>query len=387
MSNTTIKLPNGRKIQLNNDGIEKYKENLNRLETTLPIRDVWASPHIVVKNSYAELGHSFNSPGTTEEIRDNIDFDATIKIRKYLIKNGFAIAEAMDTAQRFFIGWTTAKKLIEETSQIPSDIKFIAGASYDNSSSSKDLDSICDAVIYQANYIKECGGIPILLPIPFLSNNNYSSDNYVKTYESLINRIDSQLYIHWLGEMFLPELKGYFPGNSFEKIMAIDREKVLGVKLSLLNSSKEISLRNKLSQFNQVVLSGDDFNFCNLIAGDENGFSHALLGIFDAISLPAGIALQFLANGKKEVFSSIMKPCEDLSKIIFESPTQHYKAGLAFLSWLDGHQENNMLINRQDLCRSKAHYLSIIEQASISNDFSHPEIAFERILIWLESNY
>ncbi|MFL3051252.1 MAG: DUF993 family protein, partial [Candidatus Neomarinimicrobiota bacterium] len=132
MSNTTIKLPNGRKIQLNNDGIEKYKENLNRLEPTLPIRDVWASPHIVVKNSYAELGHSFNSPGTTEEIRDNIDFDATIKIRKYLIKNGFAIAEAMDTAQRFFIGWTTAKKLIEETSQIPSDIKFIAGASYDN---------------------------------------------------------------------------------------------------------------------------------------------------------------------------------------------------------------------------------------------------------------
>ena len=255
MSNTTIKLPNGRKIQLKNDSIEKYKENLNRLESTLPIRDVWASPHIVVKNSYAELGHSFNSPGTTEEIRDNIDFDATIKIRKYLIKNGFAIAEAMDTAQRFFIGWTTAKKLIEETSQIPSDIKFIAGASYDNSSSSKDLDSICDAVIYQANYIKTCGGIPILLPIPFLSNNNYSSDNYVKTYKSLINRIDSQLYIHWLGEMFLPELKGYFPGNSFEKIMAIDREKVLGVKLSLLNSSKEISLRNKLSQFNQVVLS------------------------------------------------------------------------------------------------------------------------------------
>ena len=152
----------------------------------------------------------------------------------------------MDTAQRFFIGWTTAKKLIEETSQIPSDIKFIAGASYDNSSSSKDLDSICDAVIYQANYIKECGGIPILLPIPFLSNNNFSSDNYVKTYESLINRIDSQLYIHWLGEMFLPELKGYFPGNSFEKIMAIDREKVLGVKLSLLNSSKEISFSNSI---------------------------------------------------------------------------------------------------------------------------------------------
>ena len=387
MSNTTIKLPNGRKIQLNNDGVEKYKENLNRLETTLPIRDVWASPHIVVKNSYAELGHSFNSPGTTEEIRENIDFDGTIKIRKYLIKNGLAIAEAMDTAQRFFIGWTTAKKRIEETPKIPSDIRFIAGARYDNSSSPKNLDAICEAVIYQANFIIACGGIPILLPIPFLSKNNFSSDNYVTTYKSLIDRIDSQLYIHWLGEMFLPELDGYFPEDSFEKIMAIDREKVLGVKLSLLDYSKEIRLRNKLSCFNQVVLTGDDFNFCNLIAGDDKGFSHALLGIFDAISLPAGIALQFLAHGKKEVFSSIMKPCEDLSRIIFKDPTQHYKAGLAFLSWLDGHQENNMLINRQDLCRPKTHYLSIIEQASISNVFSNPGIAFERILIWLEANY
>jgi len=382
-----IKLPNGKKILIDNNGLEKYKENLDKVGIARPVRNVWVPPHIVVKNSYDDLGHSFNSPGEVQEIEENIDFGTTIKIRKYLINNGFAIAEAMDTAQRFFIGWTIAKKLIKKTSNTSSNMKFIAGASYDNISHPKDLDSICEAVIYQANFINDSGGIPILLPIPFLSKNNCSSDNYIKVYKSLIDGIDNQVYLHWLGEMFLPELKGYFPEDSFEKIMAIDREKILGVKLSLLNPSQEIYLRNKLSQFSQVVLSGDDFNFSRLIAGDKNGFSHALLGIFDVIALPAGIALQYLAHGKKEEFSAIMEPCEKLSKMIFEKPTQHYKAGLAFLSWLDGRQENNMLINREDLCRSKEHYLSIIEQASISNIFSNPQIVSERISMWLDSNF
>jgi len=31
------------------------------------------------------------------------------------------------------------------------------------------------------------------------------------------------------------------------------------------------------------MYTGDDFNYAELIAGDDKGFSHALLGIFDAI--------------------------------------------------------------------------------------------------------
>ena len=387
MSATIIKLPNGRIINLNNGSLDHFKENLDKLGNVRPARQVWASPHIVMKNSYEALAHSFNYPGAVEEIEENIDFSTTIKIRKYLINNGFAIAEAMDTAQRFLIGWTIAKKLIKKTSNISGNIKFIAGASYDNISDPKNIDSICEAVIYQANIISDCGGIPIILPIPFLSKESYSSDKYIQVYKSLIDGINSQVYLHWLGEMFLPELKGYFPENSFECVMAIDREKILGVKLSLLDPVQEIIIRNKLANYNQVVLTGDDLNFCNMIVGDEYGFSHALLGIFDAIALPAGIAFQYLAHGLEEEFFTLMHPCEVLSRMIFEQPTQHYKAGLSFLSWLDGRQENSMLVNREDLCRTKEHFLSLVDQAAVANIFSNPKCVVERFSAWLDLNF
>ena len=39
------------------------------------------------------------------------------------------------------------------------------------------------------------------------------------------------------------------------------------------------------------MYTGDDFNYAELIAGDEHGYSDALLGIFDAIAPAASAAM------------------------------------------------------------------------------------------------
>ncbi len=47
------------------------------------------------------------------------------------------------------------------------------------------------------------------------------------------------------------------------------------------------------------MYTGDDFNYAELIAGDEQGFSHALLGIFDPIAPAASDALSRARGGRR----------------------------------------------------------------------------------------
>ena len=70
-------------------------------------------------------------------------------------------------------------------------------------------------------------------------------------------------------------------------VIASNPAKVDGVKISLLDKDKEIAMRRRLPQGVRMY-TGDDFNYAELIAGDEQGYSDALLGIFDAIA-PAAV--------------------------------------------------------------------------------------------------
>ena len=108
-------------------------------------------------------------------------------------------------------------------------------------------------------------------------------------------------------------------------------------------------------------------------------FSHALLGVFDAIAEPASLALQALAQGDAGRFGLLMAPCETLGQHVFRAPTQHYKAGLALLSWLNGRQDNAMLINREDLARDRAHLLCCIELAQACGALGRSPATVERI--------
>lgn len=360
-----------------------------------PARLCYAAAHVVMKPAYAGVSHSLEEPGTPEEIGDYIDWDATLALRTRLDGLGFGIAEAMDTAQRFALGWSNAKRLIQGCGELNLEHGFIAGAGTDHLESIASEDDLVEGVVFQAKAIQEAGGQAILLPLPWLARNDCDEETYVALYRGIIEALDGPLFIHWLGEMFMPALKGYFPGHSFERIMALDPSKVRGAKLSLLDAGLEIRCRKALLERDQIVLTGDDFNFAGLIRGESTeilryteiagrqvplgAFSHALLGVFDAIAEPASRALRFLAQGNLDRYTAIMAPCETLGQWIFQNPTQHYKAGLAFLSWLNGLQDNVMLVNHEEQTRDRRYYLRAAELAGNAGAIRSAERARTRL--------
>lgn len=363
-----------------------------------PVRLVYAASHVVMDSAYADVAHSVDHPGGPQEIESHIDWVATMGLRRTLADRGFAIAEAMDTAQRFRIGWPSARRLIEECGSLSLPTGFVAGAGTDHLDAVENAGQLIDGVVFQADLIQRAGGEVILLPMPELTRWNAASDEYVEVYRAILAQVNGPIYIHWLGEMFLPELAGYFPGGSFLDVMDIDPAKVRGAKLSLLDAGLEIEIRRHLAGNQQILLTGDDFHFAELIAGAggsvgvSNGsvaigarqvpvgeFSHALLGIFDGISLPAALALRRLAEGCVEDYFAIMSAAEQLSRVVFEAPTTYYKSGLAFLAWLNGQQENFMLVNHEQRMRDPAYFVRVAELASRSGVLVDARLAADRL--------
>jgi hypothetical protein len=351
--------------------LQPYLDLLAELGDAPTVRKVYAAAHLAVHDEEGE----------------QIDWPTTEALRRWLDQNGFGIAEAMDTAQRFELGWRVAKELIERTAALNLKHGFAAGASADHllvaegSRPATDLadvplDQLAEAVARQVNFIRHLGGLPVILPVPELARRGCTADEYVDVYQAVLEQSQDQVLLHWLGPMFLPGLEDYFPGDSFMRIMNLDPERIIGVKLSLLDGDLERKIRTDLAANGQFVYTGDDFNFAELIAGESNldqaasgetenigRFSHALLGIFDGIAYPAGIALRLLAHGRREEFLQIMQPCEELSRAIFEHPTQHYKSGLAHLAHLDGRQPNSWLPKKAHLKREAEHYQRVVELA------------------------
>ena len=114
-------------------------------------------------------------------------------------------------------------------------------------------------------------------------------------------------------------------------------EKIDGVKVSLLDADHEIALRAGLPAGVRLY-TGDDFNYPELIVGDGTHHSDALLGIFAAIYPAASTALQALDAGDDARARAILDSTQALARHIFAAPTRYYKTGIAFLSWLNGHQ-------------------------------------------------
>ncbi len=339
----------------------------------------YAALHVVVRGGYAEAGHSIESPGSPREIEHWIDWDATAGLRRHVDSLGFGVAEAMDTAQRFEIGWPSARRLIELCASLELRNGFVAGAGSDQF---EELDSnakLVDAVAEQAEFIGELGGVPVLLPMPRLAETGASEREYVDVYGAIIDQLEGPLFLHWLGEMFHPAMRGYFPGNSLERILARHADKVRGVKLSLLDEEFEVRLRRRIAMRGQIVLTGDDFHFARLLEGQPpargsrlrgtfelkgrrvalGDYSHALLGAFDAVAEPAAAALRALGAGDVARYRELMGPAEELARFIFQPPTRHYKAGLAYHAWRRGLQDNPMLVNREDLARDETYYRGV----------------------------
>jgi hypothetical protein len=370
-------------------------------EDRLPVRLVYAAAHVIMGDNYAFSEH--DEAELSEEIAAGIDWTATAELRVHLAAQGFGIAEAMDTAQRFSIGWPVARRLIQECGRLHMQHPFVAGAGADHLPEIKTKTELIEGVVFQGQFIQREGGIVMLLPLPWLTRNGCSEEDYVEVYAEIIRQLEGPIFVHWLSERFLPELEGYFPGSSFPRIMAFDPDKVRAAKLSLLDGNLEVRIRRALLKQSQVVLTGDDFHFTLLLRGGDpwsreatipgskgttrignmevplGDFSHGLLGIFDAIAVPAGLALRFLARGDLERYLQLMLPCEKLSRWVFRHPTRHYKADLAFLSWLNGHQENPCLVLHEERNRKREDFLRTAQLAAAAGVLTNAELAAERI--------
>nr|WP_024898472.1 dihydrodipicolinate synthase family protein [Brucella rhizosphaerae] len=344
-------------------------------------RIAYAAPHVV--SDPLKDTRPWNDPA--------IDWDATMAFRHHLWSLGFQIAEAMDTSQRGMgLNWAGAQELIrrslaESKTVAGADLASGAGTDHLDPADAKSLDDVIKAYETQAGFIEKHGGRFILMASRALARIARSPDDYAKVYGRILGQAQEKVVLHWLGDMFDPQLKGYWGSENFDNaldtvigIIRAHRDKVEGIKISLLEERYEIALRDRLPE-GVLCFTGDDFNYAPLIEGDGNKHSHALLGIFDAVAPQASSALAALAAGDNVRFRAIIEPTVPLSRKIFETPTQYYKAGVVFLAWLNGHQSHFTMPAGMQSARGISHYADIFRLADQANVLDQPDLAIRRM--------
>jgi hypothetical protein len=332
--------------------------------------------------------HVVADPLSTKEpwLDAAIDWDATLAYRRHLWSWGFGIAEAMDTAQRGMgLDWRNSLELIRRT--VAEGGGFVAsGAGTDHLPAGKhSIENIIAAYEEQCAAIEKLGGRIILMASRALAASAKSPDDYAKVYDRILSQVQQPVIIHWLGEMFDPALEGYWGKKDHSEAMLIccsilesNKTKVDGIKISLLDKDKEIAMRRKLPKGVRMY-SGDDFNFAELIEGDAQGYSDALLGIFDSIAPAASHALSALAGNRKDEFREILEPTVPLSRHIFKAPTRFYKTGVVFMAWLNGHQEHFVMVGGQQSARNVLHLAELFRLADAAGLLADPELACRRM--------
>lgn len=323
-----------------------------------------------------------------------IDWDATIAYREYLWSLGFGVAEAMDTAQRGMgLDWPLALELIKRsTAAAHACGGFVAsGAGTDHLSKghSVTLQDVTDAYLKQCEAIEAVGGRIILMASRALAAAARHAEDYASVYATVLSQVRHPVILHWLGPMFDPALNGYWGGTAISEaaenclsIIRTHKEKIDGIKVSLLDADLEVSMRRQLPPSVRMY-TGDDFNYDRLILGDEQGYSDALLGIFDAIAPAASMALGVLDADDVPRYRELLAPTVPLSRHIFAAPTQHYKTGVVFLAYLNGFQSHFRMVGGSESARSMMHLCELFVLADRARLLRDPELAVRRMRAYL----
>jgi hypothetical protein len=320
-----------------------------------------------------------------------VDWDATIRYRRHLWALGFGVAEAMDTAQRGMgLDWPTSLELIRRSIDAARDFPgaFLAsGAGTDHLAPGPGakVPDVIAAYEQQFEAVEKAGGRIIMMASRALAACTSSPDEYYRVYTRLLHQAKEPVIIHWLGEMFDPALAGYWGYRDHDKAMEValmviqaNAAKVDGIKISLLDKGKEVAMRRRLPK-NVRMYTGDDYNFAELIEGDSQGHSDALLGIFDSIAPAASAALSALAQGDRRAFHDALAPTVPLSRHIFGAPTRFYKTGVVFLAWLNGHQDHFVMVGGQQSARHVVHLAETFRLADRAGLLRDPEAACARM--------
>ena len=324
--------------------------------------------------------------------RPAVDWAATLAFRHALWDQGLGLAEAMDTAQRGMgVDWPTALQLIQRTMvdarAHPMRPRVACGAGTDHLAldALTTTDAIIAAYRTQMEAIEAAGGQIILMATRALPAIKAGPEDYARVYDILIEESAQPVILHWLGDMFDPALTGYWGANDIasasQVVLDLIRRhaaKIDGIKISLLDQTHEEAFRAQLPPGVRLY-TGDDFNYAALIVGDGLHHSHALLGIFAAIAPAASQALEALALGDLATYHALLAPTVPLSREIFKPPTRYYKAGIAFLSWLNGMQSHFIMPGGLQSAREIAHYAQVYRLADQARLLIRPDLAEERM--------
>ncbi|WP_449409058.1 dihydrodipicolinate synthase family protein [Microbacterium maritypicum] len=348
---------------------------------TAPLRSrvAYAAAHVVPKT------HADNTPGQPADI----DWDATLAFRRNVYSWGLGVADAMDTAQRNMgLDAAATRELIARSAEVAREEggAVVVGVNTDHVDEQRiTLAQVIDAYVEQLHFTEEQGAGPVLMASRHLARAATDAEGYRRVYRAVLERATAPVVLHWLGPAFDPQLAGYFGHDDWESasavlldIIAENPDKVAGVKMSLLNADSEISVRERLPQ-GVRMFTGDDFHYVGLIGDDDSGtHSDALLGAFAAITPVASAAIQALDVGDPARYLEILGPTEALSRQVFAAPTFYYKTGVAFLSWLNGHQPAFQMVGGLHSARSLPHLSRIVELANASLALEDPQLARER---------
>ena len=317
-----------------------------------------------------------------------IDWEATLAFRIHLADLGLGIAEAMDTAQRGMgLDWSGAYELIRRTREALPDARVANGAGTDHlhPRDARSLDDVRKAYFKQLDAVQKLDARVILMASRALARVASGPDDYFAIYSEMLEACEHPVILHWLGDMFDPALAGYWGvkefGGAMEvllDIIAANEKKIDGIKISLLDKDKEIGMRRRLPG-SVKMYTGDDFNYPELIAGDQIGYSHALLGIFDPLAAAAAQAVTRLTEGDVAGFHAVLDPTVPLARHIFRAPTQYYKTGVVFLAWLNGFQNHFAMLNGAQASRSLPHLAEIFKMSDECGLLRQPDLAVERM--------
>lgn len=346
--------------------------------TANPVRTVFAAAHVTINPL------STGDPSNTQEI----DWAATMAFRHHLHGLGLGIAEAMDTAQRGMgLNYAGALELIRRTKEELPDALVFNGAGTDqlNPQQSTSLEQVLAAYLQQVHDIQAVDGRLIIMASRALSAIAQTPDDYITTYSKVLAECNQPVILHWLGDMFDPALAGYWGSHDFPsamhtvlEIIEQHADKIDGIKVSLLDKQKEIDMR-RLLPTGVKMYTGDDFNYPELIAGDEQGYSHALLGIFDPLAPLAASAIVQFEQGDKEGFHALLDPSVAMAREIFRAPTRFYKTGVVFLAWLNDFQEHFIMLGGAQSMRPLPHFVTLFKQADQLGLLRYPELAMHRM--------
>jgi hypothetical protein len=320
---------------------------------------------------------------TTPGAPATLDWDATLAFRRHLWGYGLGVAEAMDTAQRGMgLDYPATRELIRRsaaearaagvagrlvagvaTDQLP------AGLAQPDAAGPAGLARLREAYAEQLADVVSAGAVPVLMCSRHLAAAARHAEDYLSVYGDLIAQSPVPVILHWLGAAFDPALLGYWGSADVDRaaetvleLIKAHADRIDGIKVSLLDAEREVRLRRRLPPGVRLY-TGDDFHYPELIAGDEHGYSDALLGIFAAIAPAAAAALDALDAGDLARYAALLAPTVPLSRHLFATPTYYYKTGIVFLSWLAGHQDHFTMVGGLHSGRSASHLAVLLKLA------------------------